>query len=478
MVRKQVLETIKKHRLIENNEHIVIGLSGGPDSVCLFHILNSLAEEMHLTLHPVHINHKFRPGAAEEDQHYAEKLAESWGWKCKTYIYRCEEIAKELKIGSEEAGRMVRYDSFAETAENLVESGIPREKIKIAVAQNADDQAETIMFRILRGTGIDGISGISYMRTDSKNNLIIRPILDVFKADIIKYCEENELEPRIDHTNKEAFYTRNKIRLNLLPQIEREFNSNIKETLIRMGKSASADSEYLWDKALEEYSAVLIEESKTHILLRGEKLRRLPDAVKTRVISKAFSKIGLDEDVGYVHFEKSIEILFNDKPSARMDLPKGFYITKVYDDLKIARETEMADKQGKTEETDCTEHALKIRIMDYDKFQSLDLPKDKYAAFDADLLEEEYGEEARERICIRTRKSGDYIYLQKGRKKIQDYMVDMKIPKDARDKVMLVAIGREILWVIPCRERGRYSGKYKLCKDTKRLISIEIISGI
>lgn len=473
MVRDKAICTIEKERLIEDGEHIVIGLSGGPDSVCLFHVLNTLAEEKNLKLYPVHINHKFRPIAAEEDQDYAEKLSEMWGWKCHSFIYDCNRIAEDMKVTSEEAGRMVRYESFAKVADELVDAGIDRERIKIAVAQNADDQAETIMFRILRGAGIEGIAGINYSRSDQYGNTVIRPLLDVFKAEILNYCRDEGLEPRIDKTNHEPIYTRNKIRLNLLPEISREFNPNIKETLIRLGKAAFEDSSYIRSKAEEAMKDLVIREDKREVLLRGHALRELETPIRKRIISMSLEKLGLTSDVGFAHFESCDTLLFNEKPSAKINLPKGYFITKVYEDIKVGINDGSEKNRIVTHE-----HGIRVTIMSEAEYKGKTFEKNNFAAFDFDRLEEVYGSEAADKILLRERRSGDYFSIKNGRKKLQDCLVDMKIPRDEREITPMVAIGREILWIIPQNRAGRYNEKYKLCETTKRVISIELIGGI
>jgi tRNA(Ile)-lysidine synthase len=168
MVKKNIINTIKKHNLINANEHIVIGLSGGPDSVCLFSVLNEWKDDLGITLHAVHVNHGFRPGAADEDQKYVETLCAECGVESTSFLYDCNAIAEEHGLSSEEAGRKVRYESFWKIAAELVQKGIPEEKIKIAVAHNADDQAETVLFRLLRGTGTDGLAGMAYAVTGSR----------------------------------------------------------------------------------------------------------------------------------------------------------------------------------------------------------------------------------------------------------------------------------------------------------------------
>ena len=226
-------------------EHIVTGLSGGPDSVCLFHVLLSLQEELDLKLYPVHINHKFRPGAAERDQDYVENLCAEHGLRCTTVVRDCGRLAAELGMTDEEAGRKVRYDAFRSVAEEIAagrdgESPVSPEHIKIAVAQNANDQAETILFRLLRGTGPDGLAGIAYSRSEGRFR-VIRPVLDITRSEIESYCRDNRLDPVIDHTNSETVYARNRIRLELLPLLERDYNPGIMSALVRLGRIAADD---------------------------------------------------------------------------------------------------------------------------------------------------------------------------------------------------------------------------------------------
>ena len=176
MVKKNIKNTIVKNNLINAGEHIVIGLSGGPDSVCLFSVLAELQDELQITLHAVHVNHGFRPGAAEDDQQYVEQLCRKMGIECTSFVYDCNAVAEELGLSSEEAGRKVRYESFMTVAEQI---DAPEEKIKIAVAQNADDQAETVLFRLMRGTGTDGLAGMAYSRMEK--NILITSFIIMYK---------------------------------------------------------------------------------------------------------------------------------------------------------------------------------------------------------------------------------------------------------------------------------------------------------
>jgi len=465
MMKKQILTTIENHDLMHKNAHIVIGLSGGPDSVCLFDVLCQLAEDRNWTIYPVHVNHKFRPGAAEADQAYVEALCEAKGWPCRTFVYDCNAIAAEERVTSEEAGRNVRYKSFAQVASDIQSKGAAAEDIVIAVAQNADDQAETILFRLLRGAGTDGLSGIAYSRFDEEGNRIVRPLLDCKKEHILRYCEERNLQPRTDHTNLEPVYTRNKIRLELLPYLEKEYNPAIKDTMIRMGKACASDRDFLWQTAREAYGRLAKQQAADQILFDGEGLRDLHPSIRQRVLAMAFGEIGLTEDISYGHFESCEEIVFHHHPSARTDLPRGYYLAKNYDDIKVSSGWHPAPKKQ-----------LRIRTMTVEEYHQTQLTNDTFAAFDADAMEGAYGLGFTENIRLAAREAGDTIAMGDGkRKKLQDYFVDRKIPRDQRDTLQVVKIGHDVLWVPPYEGKGRFCSNFKLCSDTKNVICIEII---
>ncbi len=461
MVTEKIIETIRKYNMINKGQHIVIGLSGGPDSVCLFDVLERISREWNLTLHPVHVNHKFRPGAAEDDQKFTEELCKSRGIPCRSFVYDCAEIARRQKITSEEAGRLVRYSAFAEVCEEIEATGILRDDIKIAVAQNLDDRAETVLFRMLRGTGTDGLSGISYVRKDEGGRDIIRPLLDVEKKDIVAYCEERNLNPCIDKTNLKPIYSRNKIRLNLIPYLEKEYNPNLKEALYRLSESAREDREYMLFAAAEalEKCTKEFDPERCEILLSGEGLRKLHIAVRRRVLALALEKIGMNGDLSYTHYRNMEALVFSEKPSASSDLPHGYLITSVYGDVVL--------KMNVAEE----EFSAATYEIEVDKIE-----REKGGAyyFDADKLRKEYGENVLELISFRKRAPGDYIRTKGGTKKLQNLFVDMKVPKHERDEALICAAGKEVLVARPIKSRARCSAKYSVDSDTKNVICIEI----
>jgi len=224
-----VLKTINKYNLIEKGERIIVGLSGGPDSVCLLYILNNFLKEYELKIFAVHINHMIRGEESDLEQKYVRELCEKL--EIELFIERIDilKVSKEQKISIEEAGRNIRYLEFSKYAKKTFSN-------KIAVAHNKNDQAETVLFNIIRGTGLDGLKGIQY-----KNNMVIRPLLDIDRNQIEEFCSLNLLNPRIDSSNLKKTYTRNKIRLDLIPYINKNFGANIVESLNRMSSLIKED---------------------------------------------------------------------------------------------------------------------------------------------------------------------------------------------------------------------------------------------
>lgn len=344
MLTERIRKTIEEHHLIEDKQHIVLGLSGGPDSVCLFHILTRLSRKMDIRIYPVHLNHKFRPGEAERDQKYAEELCRSMGFECRSFEVDCTRLAEELSMTSEEAGRKARYDAFYMTAEEiaagLVRDGMSEEEarasVKIAVAQNANDQAETVLFRILRGTGTDGLAGIAYER-DERGFKVIRPLLDIYRYEIEEYCAKQGLQPVTDHTNGEMLYARNRIRLELIPFLEENYNENMKESLVRLARIASEDKEFIWQQTEKAYGELVLSEDIPgdgadsqkggRVVMDREKLHAAPPALRHRLIMKAFARIGLEKDISEERIKSADSIISRKQAPKTVEFPHGYRLT-------------------------------------------------------------------------------------------------------------------------------------------------------
>ena len=253
----KVIETIRKYNLINSNEKIVVAVSGGPDSMCLLNILKTIREQFSIEIFVAHINHMIREEADSETE-YVKKYCERSNIKC--FIKRANvlEMAKEQKKGTEEIGRIVRYDFFEYVA-NQVSAD------KIAVAHTENDNAETILMNLMRGASLEGLKGIEPIR-----GKYIRPLIECNREEIEKYCEDNNLDPKFDKTNNDNTYTRNKIRNLLIPYIKKEFNPNIISTLNRLSVLARQDSAYFNKIVQEEYNNIVVFENIGEIKQNAE----------------------------------------------------------------------------------------------------------------------------------------------------------------------------------------------------------------
>ena len=474
----RITDIVSKTDMLSDYHHIVLGLSGGPDSVCLFDALMRAGFQ----IWPVHVNHMLRHGAADRDQAYVEALCEAQSLPLKVVKVDCAAMAREQGLTSEEAGRSIRYEAFREKArevQSAIRAGeVAPGKIAIALAHHADDQAETILQRIIRGTGTDGLVGMEPVRTDESGFDIIRPLLGVRRADIEAYCEQRELNPCIDHTNSEPVYARNRIRLELIPMLER-YNPRVVEAIDRLGDIAAEDKAFLdaqAEAALKNYQIWSVASSQRafHIDLLQE-----PLAISRRALAHALAEIGLAEDVTAAHYKAMLALARSDKASAQVDLPHGYKARKEYDRIVLNPPESSTEALQLGDATGVTGGlaGVQVQVMDAAEYQALcvEWKPDTFACFDRGKLAARFGEAPEERILWRTRREGDVLLLRDGRKKLQDLFVDDKVPRFRRDKVRMAVIDSEVLW-IPLQEglirRARYTAAYSVGAETTELVVI------
>ena len=298
-MKQRILQTIKKYNLIEENDSIVIGVSGGPDSICLLHILNELKDELNFKIYVAHINHMIREEADEETE-YVKDFCKNLGIEC--YIKRIDvvKIANNLKRGTEETGRQIRYEFFNEVLEKTASN-------KIATAHNNNDKVETILMNILRGSGTSGLKGIEAKRDDK----YIRPLIEVSREEIENYCEKNKLNPRIDKSNQENIYTRNKVRNVVIPYIKKEFNPNIIKTINRLSEVATEENEYLEKITEKTFNEICICPEK-QIILDLKKFNKLELVIKRRVILYTINEVlGTTAGIEKINIDDIIKLCNN-----------------------------------------------------------------------------------------------------------------------------------------------------------------------
>ncbi|MBR3673176.1 MAG: tRNA lysidine(34) synthetase TilS [Clostridia bacterium] len=293
----KVLKTINKYNLIDKKDSIVIGVSGGPDSMCLLSILNSLKEQLNISITVAHINHMIRKEADEETK-YVQDYCNKLNIPC--YIKRIDVIEKssQEKIGTEEAGRKARYDFFEEVAKQVSAN-------KIATAHNANDNAETVLMNIFRGAGASGLKGIEPIR----NGKFIRPLIECQRDEIEKYCEEHKLEPKIDQSNFENIYTRNKIRNILIPNIKQEFNPNIIESLNKMSALLREENDFIEQYVEEVWKTLYISKDENELVLDLKKFNKLNRFIKSKIVLVSINKVmGSTQGIEKIHVEDIIKL--------------------------------------------------------------------------------------------------------------------------------------------------------------------------
>ena len=302
-MKEEVLETIKKYNMIENGEKVVLAVSGGPDSICMLDILNDIKNDVTIDINfeivVAHVNHMIRK-EAEEDEKYVKKYCEEKQIEFYSKSIDVQKMANNNKIGVEEAGRNARYDFFDEILERTNAQ-------KIAIAHNKNDNVETVLMHILRGSGINGLKGI-----EAKRGKYIRPLIECERNEIEEYCSKKNLQPRIDKTNFENEYTRNKVRNLLIPYIQKEFNPNLIKTIDRLSNLVAEEENYM-DKQVEiAYKEMLISEKEKEIQLDLKRFNIQEKVIKSRIILYTITRLfGNSKGLEKIHIENIIKLCSN-----------------------------------------------------------------------------------------------------------------------------------------------------------------------
>lgn len=299
MLEEKVRKTIREFNLIEKNDSIVVGVSGGPDSMTLLSILLKLKEEFHLKIYVAHVNHMLRENAIKDEEYVKEFCKKN---NIEIFIKKANisEIAQKEKIGLEEAGRNIRYNFFEEVLKNTKSN-------KIAIAHNLNDRAETIIMNTLRGSGVSGLKGI-----EAKRKKYIRPLIEIERYEIEKYCIENKINPRHDESNDDNTYTRNKIRNIVIPYIKNEFNPNIIKTLNRLSEIIKEEDEYVQSETEKIFKEILLTDEKNKIEFDPRKFNEQEKVIQKNLILLAIKKVkGSIQGIEKVNIDDIIKLCNN-----------------------------------------------------------------------------------------------------------------------------------------------------------------------
>ncbi len=457
---ERIRRFVKEYGLIQPKDKVLAGISGGPDSVCLLFVLRQLQEELDFGLMAVHVNHGLRGEDADEDQCFVEKLCKEQKIPLTCVSLDVQEKAAGEKLTLEEAGRICRYKTFRHLA---AEYGCKR----IAVGHHGDDQAETMLFHLFRGTGLKGLAGMKPIRGD-----IIRPLLCVERREILSWLQQQGIAWRTDDTNQDTVYSRNLIRHRILACAKEQINS---ETIAHMCKAS---------EELREIEAFLEEETKHALQLCVKKeeggcfitagvFRRLHPVLAGRVLRTCMEEAGGSlKDIDRRHIRLLGE-LFGKRTGSVLNLPGGRRAVRRYTGVQLWRRTE--DKEPPAEPAirpgipgSCRVKGRKwvFSLESAEKYQII--PEKTYTKwFDYDKIEN-YPE-------IRRRLPGDYLEINQacGRKKLKKYFIDEKVPAEERGEILLLADGNHIIWI----PGMRISERYKVTEHTKDILKVQIYGG-
>jgi tRNA(Ile)-lysidine synthase len=451
----RVRATIDAYHLLAPGGAVVVGVSGGPDSLSLLHMLWRLRRELGLHLHVAHLNHRLRPEAEAEAQ-FVTSVAMDWGLPYTLGIADVPALVEAEGWSVEEAARVARYRFLA-----LVARGLGTDIV--AVGHNADDQVETVLMHCLRGAGLAGLRG---MRRRSRLPeiidpgcpalYVIRPLLDVSRAAIEAYCREQGLHPLLDRTNLEMTYFRNRIRHELVPALE-TYNPRIRKILHRTADVLADDYDYLQESLDALWPRIVLAEKPDAVILRASELRQLPRSLQRGALRRAARAMRPTlRDIGWLHIERARRAALTGQTGARADLPAGLLLEVSYDRI-ILRDTQrpvleaatpvLAGPEREVQVPGRTELApggwvLETWVSDQCP-QPYDAPDGRlHLCLDADR--------AGRALRVRTRRPGDRFQplgLEGHSKSVKDYMIDAKIPRAQRDRIPLLVSEEGILWV-------------------------------
>lgn len=469
---KKVSDYIKTNNLIENGDRILVGVSGGADSVCLLHILSTLYQDTDVDFFVVHVHHGIRDEEADRDEAFVKALCESLNIGYKAYHYDVVSLARNEGLSEEEAGRKVRYETFADASDK-------NKCNKVAVAHNKNDNAETFLLNLFRGSAIKGLTGINSsitMNTDVGRITIIRPLLYITREEIEAYLKEHDLTYQEDSTNLSNIYARNKIRNQVLEYVKEQMNTNVIEHITNAAGHLEEAYDFI-EKYIDNRYKVIVREYDRSYEYTAQDLMQEDIVIRKGIIRKILGKLaGSLKDIEAKHVEDVL--LLGEKQVGKMiNLPYGMIALKKYDKISIYIPTKDREQSLYSYEpnmpieitipgrTSLEQYGLYIGtdILDYEK--NTPFPKNSCMKwFDYDKIENT--------LNLRTRKSGDYLQIDSlgGNKKLKDYFIDLKIPKEERDKVLLVADGSHILWIIGYG--SRISEKYKVNEKTRKILSM------
>lgn len=461
---RQVWNTIAKFHMFERGDHVLIGVSGGPDSVALLHMLHEKAEEYGITLYVVHVHHMLR-SEADEEAAYVERLAERYGIAFRLYQVNVAVYATEHGMSLEQAGHEVRFQCFRDAKKHW---GIH----KLALGHHKNDRAESVLLHILQGSGLDGITAMPpvdiWDREDA--SWLVRPFSYVGKQEIVQYCTEHQLQYFIDATNLEPDYLRNQIRLSLLPQLQ-QYNPQVVDALVRMQDSCSADLTYL-DQQVQLLWESHGERTELGVRFAADLFRTQHIALQRRLLRWMYQlQTGCMRNLSFLQVEQMREVALRTEGTQRVSLTGDVLFMRQYDTLCMMKKQDYIAQTATVTQDEFVWNITEQPVVQIwngcfsVQFDSMKAISDNTACAvvfaDADQISV---------LQIRNRRPGDLITLpgKQGHKTVKKLLIDKKVPQQEREQIPLVFSHDEIVWIPGCF----MADCIKITEKTKRICKL------
>ena len=464
---KKVFDFIQKFNMIENKDKIVAGISGGADSVCLLFVLLKLRSVMDIEVIAVHVNHGIRGEAAKEDEEFTVKLCKDNNVKCVVYHENVELIAKKRKQSVEEAGRIVRREALWNTMEQ-------EHADKIAMAHHQNDNAETVLMNLARGSGLKGLTGIRPV-----NDRVIRPLLCVSRKEIEEYLNSINCSWCNDATNDEDDYTRNRVRHKVIPMLEEQVNSQAVQHINSAARQIMEAWQYMEEQARIMQKNCVREETTGIFQIDQTEFQKCPEALKGILIKNVLTDVSkVEKDISAVHIENIIS-LFGRQCGRSINLPYSVTAVRNYDGIVLKKREDGQNRSPENEdrnvildipgETFLKHKNLTICSRIFEKtedFSSNQIPQTPYTKwFDYGIINGN--------LSIRYREPGDSIIINKAGKsqKIKSFFINEKVPAEQRNNVPLLVDEDQVLWIIGYR----MSAAAQVTEKTRMILEIKIV---
>lgn len=475
---QRVKAYIEEHHMLEQQDKVIVGISGGADSVCLLFMLTKLRDEWKesgegtLEITAVHVHHGLRGESADADEQYVRKICREWNVPLVVYHKKVKELAKAWNMSEEEAGRKARREAFLEVRNQCSDP-------KIALAHHRNDNAETVLFHLCRGTDVRGIGGIAPV-----SGFWIRPLLNIGRREIESYLEKMGISYCTDETNEENVYARNKLRNQIIPQLE-EINA---QAVWHISQAAQSVRE-LWgyvDTQVEEYKerclyrtiGTQVRQEKTdqtktqecqekaiqtenQWIINKEQYEKIPTPLKSYVLHRIICEAaGHEKDIGAVHVQ-AVQELLKRQVGRKIDLPYAVTASRIYEGVQFKRKEDIQKRAGDSKEL------FHFRVFERKPGMEA-FPEKTYTKwFDYDII--------KNTVETRHRQAGDILTINKngGKQRLKKYFINEKISQEERDQIWLVADGHEIMWVVGYRQ----SQSYQVTECTKNILEIQFCKG-